>query len=110
MPYEEILVMELYNLFSVPVLRYSADESYDDIQCEIQAAIKKIKDTDDKSCKSFNEKERVKKTYDFLEKYECNLLTRGTFPKRVLFKIVRKSLPICSTLCALVYRIKHSTF
>ena len=42
--------------------------------------------------------------------YECNLLTRGTFPKCILFKIVRKSLPICSTLCALVYRIKHSTF
>ena len=46
--------MELYNLFSVPVLRYPANESYDDIQCEIQEAIKKIKDTDDKSCKSFN--------------------------------------------------------
>ena len=34
--------MESYNLFSVPVLRYPADESYDDIQCEIQGAIKKI--------------------------------------------------------------------
>ena len=28
--------MELYNLFSVPVLRYAADESYDDIQCEVK--------------------------------------------------------------------------
>ena len=68
--------MELYNLFSVPVLRYPADESYDDIQCEIQGAIKKIKDTDDKSCKSFNDREEIKKTYDFLEKYECNLLKK----------------------------------
>ena len=68
--------MELYNLFSVPVLRYPANESYDDIQCEIQEAIKKIKDTDDKSCKSFNDREGVKKTYDFLEKYECNLLKK----------------------------------
>ena len=76
MSYEEILVMELYNLFSVPVLRYPADESYDNIQCEIQGAIKKIKDTDDKSCKSFDGKEEVKKTYDFLEKYECNLLKK----------------------------------
>ena len=31
--------MELYNLFSVPVLRYTADESYDNIQREIQKAI-----------------------------------------------------------------------
>ena len=31
--------MELYNLFSVPVLRYSADESYDSIHCEVQEAI-----------------------------------------------------------------------
>lgn len=79
MSHEEVLVMDLYNLFSVPVLRYSADETYDSIQCEVQEAIKKIKETDDKSCKSFNNMEEsygVERNYNFLEIYECNLLKK----------------------------------
>ena len=54
--------MELYNLFSVPVLRYSADESYDNIQCEIQKAIKNY--------------DGFKRSYNFIEKYNCQLLKK----------------------------------
>lgn len=52
--------MELYNLFSVPVLRYTADESYDDIQCEVKKALSKY--------------DNFKRSYDFIEKYDCKLL------------------------------------
>ena len=52
--------MELYNLFSVPVLRYTADESYDDVQCEVKKALSKY--------------DNFKRSYDFIEKYDCKLL------------------------------------
>ena len=50
--------MELCNLFSVPVLRYSADESYDNIQCERQKKLKTMMD--------------LKDLYDFIEKYNAS--------------------------------------
>jgi len=52
--------MELYNLFAVPVLRYTADESYDDIQYEVKSAL--------------SEYDNLKRSYDFIEKYDCKLL------------------------------------
>ena len=57
--------MELYNLFSVPILRYSADESYDNIQCEIQKAIKNY--------------DGFKRSYDFNTNFILSLFAKKLY-------------------------------
>lgn len=65
--------MDLYKLFSIPVLRYPADPStYDSIQIQLRDSFELMKSSDDKTCMSMTE--NVPKTYDFLEKYNCNFL------------------------------------
>lgn len=69
--------MDLYKLFSIPVLRYPADSStYDAIQIQLRDSIELMRSTDDKTCMSFSKpsSENIQKTYNFLEKYNCNLL------------------------------------
>ena len=66
--------METYNLFSVPVFRFNADESYDEIQIEIKNSIDKLKEFDDESCLANTKSFSHKKEYDFVEKYNCTKL------------------------------------
>ena len=75
--------IDVYQLFSTPVARIPATpENYDSVQREIQSAIRIIEKTGDSTSVSYlykgtKETEISKKTYDFIEKYDCkNLKTR----------------------------------
>jgi len=63
---------QLYNLFSVPVMRFAGNDNYDAIQCEIKNALQHIEENKDYSTSSyFAEKTYSNKNYNFLEKYNC---------------------------------------
>lgn len=75
--------IDVYQMFSTPVARIPATpENYDSIQAEIQSAIQIIEETNDSTSVSYlykgtKETEISKKTYDFIEKYNCkNLKTK----------------------------------
>jgi len=76
-------MIDVYQMFPTPVVRVSATtENYNLVQEEIQSAIKIIEETNDSTSVSYlykgtKETEISKKTYDFVEKYNCkNLKTR----------------------------------
>jgi uncharacterized protein (TIGR02466 family) len=76
-------MIDVYQMFPTPVVRVSASlENYDPVQAEIQSAIKIIEETNDSTSVSYlykgtKETKISKKTYDFIEKYNCeNLKTR----------------------------------
>jgi uncharacterized protein (TIGR02466 family) len=70
----------LYQLFPTPVIRVPATNiNYDSVQEEVQSAINQIEKTGDSTSLSYlykgaPETEISKKTYDFIEKYQCNKL------------------------------------
>lgn len=72
--------IDVYQLFPTPVARIPASpENYDSVQSEIQSAIKIIEETNDSTSVSYlykgtKETEISKKTYDFIEKYNCKNL------------------------------------
>ena len=71
---------ELYLMFPTPVVRVSATtENYDPVQLEIQAAMKRIEETQDSTSVSYlykgtKETAISQKTYDFIDKYNCENL------------------------------------
>lgn len=73
-------MIETYNLFPTPIVRVPATaENYDSVQTEVQAAIQIIKETNDSTSVSYlykgvKETAISKKTYDFIDKYNCKNL------------------------------------
>lgn len=64
----------LYKLFSVPVFRFTEDETYDEVQIEIRDSLKVMRESGDLSCCSERSKTKEKKNYNFVEKYKCSKL------------------------------------
>tara|TARA_B110000503_G_C7167937_1_gene422802 strand:- start:5362 stop:6057 length:696 start_codon:yes stop_codon:yes gene_type:complete len=70
----------MYAMFPTPVIRVPASQSnYDAVQLEVQAAYKKIQEIGDTTAASYLYKDSTKtelskKTYDFIEKYNCEKL------------------------------------
>lgn len=73
-------MVECYFLFPIPIIRIHSDKStYDSIQCEINKAIEIIKQTNDSTSLTYlytgsPETSISNKTYDFVEKFQCNNL------------------------------------
>jgi uncharacterized protein (TIGR02466 family) len=69
--------MELFKLFSIPVIRYPAEvETYDSIQVQLRESIHLMKESNDITCMSSKPQDGISKTYNFLEKYNCDLLNK----------------------------------
>jgi uncharacterized protein (TIGR02466 family) len=72
--------MELYSLFPTPIVRIPANEkNYETVQLEIKSAIEKITKENDSSSltylyKGAPETSISNKTYDFIEKFQCDQL------------------------------------
>jgi hypothetical protein len=73
-------MVECYFLFPIPIIRIPSDKNtYNLIQGEINAAIETIKQTNDSTSltylyKGSPETSISNKTYDFVEKFQCNNL------------------------------------
>lgn len=76
---------DLYNLFPTPVIRVPADDiNYHPTQREIQSALKIIDETNDTTSVTYlykgkNETSISKKTYDFIEKFNCKSLEKRIY-------------------------------
>lgn len=73
-------MIDLYSLFPTPIIRIPANElNYDLVQSEIKKAIDVIKSTNDSSSLTYLHKSATEtiisnKTYDFIEKFQCDNL------------------------------------